>query len=83
MQSIRDVQKDIQAKVLEILEVKELSQEEDLTMVGLDSIKSIELIVELEAEFNIVFEDNELLLDNFKTINLITELVSQKVAVQK
>lgn len=46
---------------------------------GFDSIQFIELIVELEAEFEIEIEDNMLLTENFSTIGQIIEIVKERV----
>lgn len=54
-------------------------KEQDLTMVGLDSLNSVALILELEEEFNIEFDDEELLFENFSTINKIHLQVKRKL----
>lgn len=46
---------------------------------GFDSIQFIELIVELEAEFEIEIEDNMFLTENFSTIGQIIEIVKERV----
>lgn len=48
-------------------------------MIGLDSMSSVNLIVELEAMYNIEFEDEELLTDNFSTIRNILERTQGKM----
>lgn len=72
------VQERIKNILQELLGKEELSNNQDLTAIGLDSISSIELIVELEEEFSVLFEDHELMLDNFKTIILIEKLIESK-----
>ncbi len=42
---------------------------------GMDSITFITLIVEIEAEFDIIISDDLLLMDNFKQINNIIALI--------
>ncbi|MFB5763585.1 acyl carrier protein [Paenibacillus medicaginis] len=51
--------------------------EESLSKWGLDSLKTIELIVILEKEFDIIFDNNDLLLDNFGTIEKILLLLAK------
>lgn len=46
---------------------------------GLDSIGVIDIIVSLEEEFGFEFDVNELVLDNFSTINNIIDLVINKL----
>jgi acyl carrier protein len=54
----------------------------DLRNEGLDSIKMIELIVSLEVEFDIEIEDQDLLIENFSTIEKIASLFSEKYVAQ-
>ncbi|USK44118.1 acyl carrier protein [Cytobacillus oceanisediminis] len=75
------IQEKIKNIIQELLDKEGLSNKEDLTMQGLDSISSIELIVELEEVFSISFDDSELLLDNFKTIDLIEKMIESKTNV--
>lgn len=69
-------------KVAEILNVKlELNLNDPLGSYGLDSIKTIKLLVELEDTFNIVYTDEELFFRNFKSISIIAEKITNKLAV--
>jgi acyl carrier protein len=47
----------------------------------LDSTGIIELISFIERNYDIVVEDDELLLDNFSTINSIESFLAQKNAI--
>ncbi|MNV97230.1 D-alanine--poly(phosphoribitol) ligase subunit 2 [Paenibacillus jilunlii] len=53
----------------------------DLALLGLDSMSAVGLVVELEAVFDIAFEDDELLLKHFDTIRKIAAKVEQKRAL--
>ncbi|MNT40653.1 acyl carrier protein [compost metagenome] len=53
----------------------------DLALLGLDSMSAVGLVVELEAIFDIAFEDDELLLKHFDTIRKIVAKVEQKRAL--
>lgn len=48
---------------------------------GFDSIKFINLITEIESEFNIIFEDDELDLEKIDTLEKILALVDSKLDV--
>jgi acyl carrier protein len=82
-QEISIIKKNITKKVQELLENDKITEVDDLTSLGLDSIRSIELIVDLEADFDITFEDSELLLDNFKTIEKIEEMIHLKKGLNR
>ncbi|MFM9327775.1 acyl carrier protein [Paenibacillus mesotrionivorans] len=51
----------------------------NLSLVGLDSMKTIILIVALETKFEISFDDHELLYEHFNTLSKITKVVSTKL----
>lgn len=45
---------------------------DNLVMIGLDSIRFIEFVIIIEQKFNIVIEDSVLTVDNFSTIEKIS-----------
>jgi acyl carrier protein len=47
---------------------------------GLDSIGVLELVVGLEEEFNIMFEDSELKIELFRNIGSLTDYINKKLA---
>lgn len=67
------------AKLKEILDSvpSDLQLEDDLRSFGLDSLKSVQLIVELEEMLGITFDDEEIMLENFVTVKSINELVTR------
>lgn len=70
----------IRDKLEEIMEIEhpeELSLEEDLKEYGMDSLNAIELVVALELEFGIEFEEEDLLVDNLCTIQKLIDVVSK------
>lgn len=74
------IENKIIGKLQEILETnKEIPPQDNLAAFGLDSMKSVALIVELEEVFNIIFNDDELLFENFSNINKISERVKSKL----
>lgn len=46
---------------------------------GINSLKVIELMIGLEEEFDIVFNDGAIIMENFKSIGTISEIVSKKL----
>ena len=76
------IESQIVRKIQEILETtKDISPQDDLSALGLNSIKSVALIVELEEAFDITFDDEELLFENFSDINRIAERVQGKLVI--
>jgi len=47
---------------------------------GLDSVGVLELVVGLEEEFNIIFEDSELKRELFENIGSLTNYIKEKLA---
>ena len=57
-----------------------LKSDERLTeSYGVDSVRLFDMIVGLEEDFQISFEDDELILDNFDTVQSIVERVAAKI----
>lgn len=54
----------------------------ELSRIGLDSIKTVVLVVELEEMFEITFADQELLYEYFSTLHKITSLVKKKITAK-
>lgn len=59
---------------------EEISSTTLLTNYGFDSIKSVEFVVDVEEKYNIYFEDEELLFDNFSNIESIVNLIKNKIS---
>ncbi|MGG4094493.1 acyl carrier protein [Paenibacillus lautus] len=72
--------KDSLKRLLEIGE-QEVTDQEDLNQLGMDSMSSVNLVVELEEMFDIVFDDEELLFENFSTVQKITDIVERKLVL--
>ncbi len=49
---------------------------------NLDSIITIEILVALEEEYNIVFEDHELTEENMTSVNVIANIIEEKLKKQ-
>jgi acyl carrier protein len=48
---------------------------------GMDSLRIINLIVQIELNYEVAFDDEELLTENFATLNLIHKQIKQKLDV--
>lgn len=60
----------------------ELKDEEDIFALGfVNSLLAIQLVGFIEKEFGVAVEDEDLDLDNFRSINKIEELVERKTPV--
>ena len=73
--------KDIINVFNEVLHCEDLLIEENLdanlSQFGMNSLKSIELIVHFEELFNIEFVDEDLLLNNFSSVSEIIRILNQ------
>ena len=71
--------KEIVGTVLELEEsqIDALTEDTDLLEIGLDSMTCVEIVVNLEAEFDITVEEEDLLVENMATIALLEELVKK------
>lgn len=56
-----------------------ISPDKNLLMLGLNSLKAIELIVILEEKFNVEFLDEELTIDLVENVNVLTEKIINKL----
>lgn len=79
--SVDSLERSVRFKLAKVLavEAEDLSATEELYTRGLDSIKTVELIVELEECFGITFSDEELLFENFATVRLIVDRIRGKL----
>jgi acyl carrier protein len=77
----------MQERIIEIIckslgddEIRNLIRKSNnLSEFGINSLKFIQIIVELENEFCVEFNDNELNYSNYKSIDQIFELVQSKI----
>lgn len=72
---------DIQAKLLELVKtycVGEITEDMDLYERGLNSLNSIEFLVDIEDCFDLSFESDELRIQHLKTIKDFENFIVQK-----
>lgn len=76
---------DLKHMIAEVIEKPELEflldMEQSLEENGIDSIRIIQLIVLIEGRYGLTFEDDELVLDNFTTLQSIADKVFMKCGV--
>lgn len=81
---MNDIQNSIRKLIEQNIEmtvpVNDIKESEDLFKLGIDSISCIKLIIAIETEFGFEFTDEDLDMDNMKTIATITGYVEGKTA---
>lgn len=58
-------------------DVSLIGESDDLIELGLDSLKAIELVVGLEEAFDIMIDEEDLLIENLSTVTDIQEMVTR------
>ncbi|MCI9541424.1 MAG: hypothetical protein HFG39_10280 [Lachnospiraceae bacterium] len=53
----------------------EIEEDVDIKVYGIDSLLKVQLVIALEEEFNVSFQDDDINQNNFETINAIIELL--------
>lgn len=58
---------------------EEIKIQDDLPLadIGIDSLRYVELVIEIESCLNIQIDDSDLIIDNFKDINSIISLLEK------
>ncbi|SFL80355.1 Phosphopantetheine attachment site [Paenibacillus sp. 1_12] len=68
--------------VKEVLQTDEaLTEDKELASLGMDSFNSMNLVIEFETRFEIVFDDEELLFENFATLRSMVDRICAKLGV--
>lgn len=65
------------------LENHDLQDDEDIFVLGFTSMFSMQLVLFLEQEFQIIVETEDLDLDNLKTVNTLATLVETKKSLNR
>lgn len=71
--------KELVLKVLEIQKNQQTIDETSLINLGLDSIKTISLVILIEEHFGIELEDEDLLFENYSSIERITQMIKKYI----
>ena len=59
------------------IDIEEFTGDEELNLYGLDSLKFIKLIIEIEEVFRIEIEDEMFIFENFNTVNKILQYLDK------
>ena len=70
---------DIIASLMKNTNYESHFQSEEMKKIGLDSIKFIQMVVLIEEEFGIEFDDETLLVDYFDTISSLVKYIEDKI----
>lgn len=57
--------------------IETISEDSSLIELGLDSLNAIEIIVNLESEFDIEVDDEDLMIESLYTIELLCNLIKK------
>jgi acyl carrier protein len=60
-----------------------INDDTTLVEVGIDSIDFINMVIALEEEFDIRFEDMQLIYDNYETLGQLVSVVQQVIEKKK
>ncbi len=76
---MEDKIKEIVVTVLELSEddAEQITEDTDLLEYGLDSMTCVEVVVNLEEEFGITVDEEDLLVENMSTIGKIKDLIEK------
>ncbi|CAM3612028.1 acyl carrier protein [Marinicrinis lubricantis] len=85
MQTEQHIQNFLKDRICELLERPELSDDlmldTQLSEVGMDSVMLVNLMVHIEQHYQIFYEDDELLEENFATIQVISDKIQEKLGL--
>ncbi len=75
---------DIRQKTKAFIEVHfknyELQDDDDIFSLGfVNSMFAMQLVMFVEKEFQLKVQDDDLLIDNFRSVNAVTDLVTRKM----
>ena len=64
--------------LLESEEVAKIGNEDDLELIGLNSVIMLQFIVKMEQEFDIEIDEEEIIPENFGTDNKVVQYLEKK-----
>jgi methoxymalonate biosynthesis acyl carrier protein len=78
---MEEIRTKIQAFIAKFFQYIELQDDEDIFALGfINSLFAMQLVLFVESEFGIVVENEDLDLDNFRTLNAIAHFIERKTA---
>jgi len=81
IQEIKQKANGVVLTVLPNVRPEELSEDQNIFSLGLNSINAMALVSSLEDAFNITFETSEINFENFQTVTDIVELIKKKEGI--
>ena len=66
------------SRISELTGAENVSESDEFRSVGIDSLTYVQLVVETEQKYNIEFSDDDLLIDNVKTIAEFVRITEEK-----
>ena len=79
---MNDIEGKLRVFLAKIFRNHELQNDEDIFQAGIvNSMFAMQLVLFIETEFKFRIEDEDLELDNFRTINAMMGLIEKKTAV--
>ncbi|MBY9077398.1 acyl carrier protein [Paenibacillus sp. HN-1] len=61
---------------------EEISEEDNLLLLGVNSISFVKIVVQCEKEFNIAFDEEELDYSLFENVNKLSQCILEKMGVE-
>ncbi|MFD0697446.1 phosphopantetheine-binding protein [Paenibacillus sp. GCM10027628] len=81
-----EVYRFLRTRIAELAENDQFIQQTDIhdqiMEMGIDSVKMINLIVQIEKQYEIMFDDEEMVLENFATIHLFANSILGKLGIR-
>ncbi|OZV12998.1 hypothetical protein CIW83_05480 [Tissierella sp. P1] len=59
--------------------IEEIKLDDNLLNVGMDSLNTIRVIINIEEQFNLEFSDDDLIVDNFRTIRKLMDYLIERI----
>jgi methoxymalonate biosynthesis acyl carrier protein len=76
-----DIHTSVKQFIIQRIKKEDLQDNEDYFSLGIvNSLFAMQLVLFVEKEFQIAVEDQDLKLDNFRTIRALTDFVGRKLA---
>ncbi|WMJ86446.1 phosphopantetheine-binding protein [Anaerocolumna sp. MB42-C2] len=76
--NVRETIREIIYNLVELKKpINEIDDNENILILGMDSISILKVVTELEDEYNIEFDDEDLNYDNLKSINSMIDCVEK------
>lgn len=76
---IEKVLRDILSKYISLEKpIEEVQVDDELEKIGVDSISFMKMVVAIELAYDFEFEDEDLIVDNFQTLDNVIQYISKR-----